>query len=598
MKKILLLSNILLVTMLLGCQDDFLDRNPKTAISAGVFFNSEEDLATYTYGLYDFPGMDLYVADASTDNAATTGATEIKAMMTGNPSPATITGGWNWEQLRSINFFLKNFRKAPIPQEALGHYEGLARFFRAKFYMEKVKRYSDVPWYGGVLEANSPELFKKRDPRTLVVDSLFADFAFAAAHVRAAQPGGAVNKWVVTAYMARHALHEGTFRKYHPELNLQGTADSYLQMARDAARQVIESGRYSIYNTGNPNQDYGSLFQSTNLAGNPEILLANYSQQDVKNSGWWAFMFGNYEASPSRDLLQAYLRADGSYYSQQAGYQEKLFVEEFEGRDPRLSQTYAYPGFDLVNTSTYSQGGGRYIQELRKNFSGYHQLKGFVNNPNPAVMNNIDIPVLRFAEVLLVYAEARAELGELTQADLDLTVNVLRQRAGMPPLTLGPPVDQQQQARYPKVAAASPQWKELLEIRRERRIELALEGFRYDDLMRWAAGDLLEKEPEGLFFPGLGNYDLTGDGVADIKLISNAESIPAEKETNSLGKALIYYRAGLPGSDASVYLKNGSSGTMVTDPERGTFVHPKYYYRPIPASQVVLNPNLQQIQGW
>ena len=592
---------VLMIIGILGvqsCNDDFLERYPETEISKENFFNSAEDLETYLYSLYDFPSFEIYVADHTTDNAATTGSTELKNMMLGNPSPATITGGWDWQQLRKINYFLENFRKAKIDESLLNHYEGIARFFRARFYMEKVKRYSDVPWYDKTLGTNEADLYKARDPRTFVVDKIFEDYEFARQHVQDDSRTGAVDKWVVLAYMARHALHEGTFRKYHPELGLQGTADAYLTIARDVSKQIIDEGGFSIYSTGNPMEDYGSLFHNTDLESVGEIILGTFAEYDVRNSGWWGYMFGNYEVNPSRDLLQAYLMEDGTPYTDQAGYQTKLFVEEFENRDPRIYQTYAYPGWELINTSTYAQGAGIYVQQLTKNFSGYHQIKGFVNDTEATIQSSVDVPVLRYAETLLIYAEARAELGELTQEDLDLSINVLRSRAGMPALTLSVASDPVLVQQYPNVTGS--QATVLREIRRERRIELALEGFRFDDLMRWHAGKLIEKEPEGLYFPGLGKYDLTGDGVDDIILIPNSQSIPAEddKEENSLGKKLIYYRVGSQGSDASFYLSNGTSGTSVTDPERGTFNEPKYYYRPIPQSQVVLNPSLEQIFDW
>lgn len=597
MKKNILITSLLVISSLTACED-FLDRYPETDISKENFFNSKEDMDTYIYGLYDFPNTEIYVGDQATDNSATTGSTEIKNMMTGSPSAATLNFGWDWGKLRDVNFFLENFRKAALSEEDLNHYEGLARFFRAKFYMEKVKRYSDVPWYDKVLTNNDPDLFKARDPRATVVEKIFEDYAFAAEHVKESSLSGAVNKYVVLSYMARHALYEGTFRKYHSELQLQSTANSFIEMARDAAAEIMSDGGYSIHTTGNEFSDYGSLFTSSNLTSNPEIILATVNENNVRNSGWWGYTFGNYEVNPGRDMLQTYLMDNGSFYTDIAGYQTNLFVEEFEDRDPRLYQTYAFPGWELINTSTYAQGGGIYIQQLAKNFSGYHQIKGFVNNTDQVVMNNVDVPVLRYAEVLLTYAEARAELAQLTAGDLDATINVLRDRAGMPHLTMNPTVDVVQQARYPNIAAATSQWKELLEIRRERRVELAFEGFRFDDLMRWEAGKLIEKEVEGIYFPGLGYYDMTGDGVNDIKIIANTESIPAVKETNSLGVDLIYYRAGLPGSDASIYLTSGSSGTLVTDEDRGIFMNPKYYYRPVPQSQVILNPNLDQIFGW
>ncbi len=604
MNKIITLFSILFLTLFSNCSDKFMDRFPETSIGKENFFNSEEDLKMYIYSLYDFPGVGgMISADAynTTDNCANTGNTELKTMMVGSPSSTTITGGWDWEQLRSINFFLENFNKAKIPEELLNHYEGLARFFRARFYMDKVKRYSDVPWYDKVIETSDNEaLTKPRDTRELVVGKIFEDFDFADQNVQEDQLPGAVDRWTVLAYKARSALFEGTFRKYHSELNLQNSANTFLEIALDAAKEIMDNGGYSIYSTGETYHDYESLFNNTDLTNNPEIILTNICITDLKDSGWWQFAFGEYEVCPSKSLLQDYLMSDGSFYTDQPGYETKLFVEEFQNRDPRLYQSYAYPGWVLINTGTYATGAGIYIQKLQKNFTGYHQIKGFVNDIDYNVYQSLDLPVLRYAEVLLTYAEARAELGELTQEDLDITINVLRDRVGLPHLTLNPPVDAIQEARYPLVKSSTTQWKELLEIRRERRIELAFEGFRFDDLMRWHAGKLFEEEPMGLYFPSLGKYDLTGDGIDDIILIDVSETIPLpeNKEKNSLGVTLIYYRAGLPDSNAGVYLENGSSGNVVSIKDIGSFIEPKYYYRPIPETQTILNPNLTQIFGW
>lgn len=592
MKK---LKYIFLFTLigLVACDDEFLDVVPETSIGAENFFNTEEDLQIYINSLYNFPGVGNYNADRATDNATTTGNTELKTMMVSSPSSSTVTGGWSWGALRSINLFLENFERADISTEKLNHFEGLARFFRAQFYMGMVKRYSDVPYYDFVIDTDDTEaLSKARDPRTFVIDKVFEDYQFAVDHVFESQPSGAVNKWAVKAYMARAALYEGTFRKYHDELGITASANVYLTMARDLAKDIMDNGPFSIHNTGKPNVDYASLFTSPDLSGNSEVIFAVYSEDQVRNSGWSETIFGNYEVSPTKDLLQSYLMADGSFYSAQAGYETFSFVEEFENRDPRLSQTYAYPGFFLINTRTYSQGGGLYVQQLAKNFSGYHQLKGFMNVTDQAVINDLDFPVIRLAEMLLTYAEARAELGEITQADLDLSVNLLRDRAGMPSMTMDVLEDPFQQAKYPGVSAL------LLEIRRERRVELALEGYRYDDLMRWKAGKLLEEEPKGIYFDGLGKHDLNGDGIEDIVLLSSSESIPDNREENSLGVTLVYYKAGNPGESVGVFLSNGDSGHILTVNERGTFVEPKYYYRPVPASQVALNPNLTQIFDW
>src|SRR5690606_20817103 len=234
--------------------------------------------------------------------------------------------------------------------------------------------------------------------------------------------------------------------------------------------------------------DYLELFTSADLTGNPEVIFANLHIANVKNSGAWAGVFGNYEMSPARDLMESYLMADGNYLSSVPGYGNLTFVEEFTDRDPRLGHTYAHQGWELVYVTNYSSGAANYVQQLNKNFTGYHQIKGFVNSLDEDFRNGVDVPVMRYAEVLLTHAEAHGELGTLSQGILDVTVNALRKRAGMPDLTMSVPTDPVQAARYPGLSDAV-----LLEIRRERRVELALEGRRLEDLNRWNAGKLMEK---------------------------------------------------------------------------------------------------------
>lgn len=438
MRNLIIPSLALSVTLLLAtsCNDSFMNRQPHTEIGVESYFNTERDLQMYCYGLVNTPGYS-YDSDEGTDDVATTSNVEIKNIMTSpNPNSVTINAGWSWERLYDINFFLANCGRAKVTEDVLAHYQGVARYYRAAFYMDKVKTYSDVPWYDKVLTTDDPDLYKARDSRDFVIGKIFEDYQFAAEHVRATEPLGAINKWIVLATMARHALYEGTYRKYHDELNLQATADTYLRIAADAASEIMEEGGFRIYNTGKPDEDYYTLFNSPDLTTNPEMIQACYYENDVAENGFWAYMFGNYIPCPTKDLVQAYLMKDGSYYSSQPGYQTRQFVEEFKDRDPRIYQTLAYPGWELINTMTYATGAGIYVQTFNKNFSGYHQIKGFINNKEESYYVGIDFPVIRYAEVLLTYAEAKAELGELTQDVLDQTVNLLRDRAGMPHLQI------------------------------------------------------------------------------------------------------------------------------------------------------------------
>lgn len=597
MKKYIIYILIVNLFWISSCDEDFMDRYPQTSISPEEFFKTEEDLRLYVDGLLTLPGMYEYQADQSSDNMATTGAVEIKSMMTGSPNSQNITGGWDWGRLRNINYFLENSPNADASPEAIQHYEGLARYYRAVFYFGMVKRYSDVPFYDQLLSPSDEELYKGRDSRETVVNGILEDLEFASQHVREEVPIGTPDNWAVKAFYSRVALYEGTFRKYHEELGLQNSANELLTLAKDVAKEIMDSGNFSLHRTGNPESDYKALFNSQDLAGNTEVILFNpYDLNKDRNSNINYTVFGTYEQSPSRDLVQTYLMRDGSRFTDQPGYQTLPYVAEFQDRDPRMSQTLVYPGW-VRQPETDS-----FIPILNRNFTGYFQQKGYNNTIDNVALGSLDFPVYRYAEVLLIYAEALAELGTLTQSDLDASVNLLRQRAGMPELMLSAANAQPDGflvVKHPDVTG--PMAGVILEIRRERRVELALEGYRYDDLMRWASGGLLENIPEGMYFPGLGKYDMTGDGIEDIFLIDKDVAVPGdpEKETNALGKMLIYYKAGTVDDNVTVYLEDGAQGgTLVTETAQRTFMEPKYYYRPIPLQQINLNPNLEQIFGW
>ncbi|MEC3879573.1 RagB/SusD family nutrient uptake outer membrane protein [Parapedobacter sp. 10938] len=595
MKRYKILFLVALAAVATSCQKDFLDRYPQTSVTPEVFFNTEEDLALYINGMLSLSGHGMYLSDQSTDNLATTAAVEVKNIMTGDPSSQNISGGWSWGRLRTINYFLENYDRAAVTDDVKNHYAGLARYYRAIFYHDKVKRFSDVPWYSGTLNPGDEELFKAQDPRELVMGNVMADLEFAMANVRDDVPTGTPDRWAVATMAAKIALYEGTYRKYHPELGLQGTADAFLVRAVAITEQIIAEGGFSIHNTGNPESDYADLFGNQDLTGNSEMILVNsYDQTKNRSGNQNTGIFGNYEQSPARDLVQAYLRTDGSRFTDQSAYETLGFVKEFENRDPRLAQTIAYPGWQRA------QDSAPYVQFLARNFTGYHQLKGYANSTDQVILNSTDVPVHRYAEVLLILAEAKAELGTLTQTDLDNTVNLLRDRVAMPHLNLAASnadPDPVLVAKFADVVGANQGV--ILEIRRERRVELVFENSRYDDLMRWHAGKLLENIPVGMYFPGVGDYDLTGDDVPDIRLIPEGQTIPAEREQNSLGVQLAYYSIGTIGGGASIYLENGvNGGVLVTDDRERTFMEPKYYYRPVPNAETILNPNLYQLFDW
>ena len=596
MKKIIYIISFvcLALTGCISCSEDFLDRTPRTKLTAEGFFNSASDLQLYVNGLYYTHmrwGRDLF-SDAESDNYVYSYySTELDGILTGNATPEN-TGGWDgWENLREVNYLLAHAPKATGVQADIDHWIAVARFFRALWYFDKIVKYSDVPWYGRPLETNDDELlYKAADPRTLVVDSVLADLQFAVDHLKPALGNkDAVHKYVALAQMSRFCLFEGTFRKYHSELNLQNTAGQFLEKAVWASEQLMGSGQFDI--TGSSGADYRALFNSPagTLAANPDVILMYgvSSNQSVGHNSY--VMIESNTVALSNSLMETYLMADGTPFTSQPGYNEKTIVEAFQDRDPRLSETFVPPGW------VRPFGGVVWFNFPSR--GGYGQLKGYPIDLS--LRGGWDMcynapPTYRYAEALLNYAEAKAELGTLTQADLDKTVNRLRDRVGMTGAAhlnlaaANAAPDAILAGQYDKVTGANRGV--ILEIRRERRVEMACENQRFRDVTRWAAGKLLSEYSKGMYVPALGPLDVTGDGKPDVAFIRRGDPEPEGIEQ------LVYI-------DEGVYLDGpgGTSGHVMFTADqinKKPFVEPKWYYRPIPLSQTVLNPNLQQVFGW
>lgn len=582
--KLLYLVALLLLTQ--ACNDTFMDRFPETDITEPVFFSSPKDLETYSNSFYDYLGGSYW--DVGTDNTIYVENHDIYSMMTNvvNEKNASSWSGY-WPNIRNVNFMLARSHQAKGDETEINHFIGIARFFRAYLYYNLVKQYSDVPWYNRDLNDTDAELlYKTQDPRSVVVDSIMDDLQFAATHIQAGNSRTRITKYAALALQSRIALYEGTFRKYHPELGLTD-ADRFLKIAADAAFEIIDSKVFSL--PGN----YEALFNSTDLSGNKEmILFIDYDKALRKNNIQSAF---DWTTGLSRDLMEDYLalvNGKAVAFQQLPGYNKKTLVEIFEDeRDPRMAQTLMKPGYiDPGKTTVYRPVLSR---------GGYPQIKFRPTSSDQLSWGNsyTDIPFIRYAEVLLNYAEARAELGKLTDEDLSLTINKIRNRVGMPTVDLSEwlnNIDPVQANRYKNVSSA--QKGAVLEIRRERRIELACEGFRFGDLMRWGLGKLLEKAPEGCYIKQLGYQDITGDGepdVAIVKTTADADAIPqADKDQYRLTVFIL--------DNTAFELTEGDKGYIVLKSQRNkfTFVEPKYYYYPLNQKDMLINPNLIQNEHW
>lgn len=579
MKKI----NLILITytalLAASCNKNILDTTAKDQIDAEKFFNNATDLQVYTNFFYEMlPNIVVYTDDTYTDNAVQLNVSDrVKGSRIVPASKANTN--WNWENLRSINYFLEHYQKCP-DQAAKLKYGGIARFFRAYFYFDKVKTYGDVPFYNKVMTADDPDLFKGRDSRKLVMDSVLDDINYAVANIPKEIQVNQVTKYTALILKARICLFEGTFRKYHQ----LGDHEKFLNEAASAADELIMANAYKLLTTGGANNAYRELFARNDQDATETILARDYNPTFGRHGLSYlmtAPTAGVYGIN--KDMIDSYLMKDGTRFTDQPGYATKGFYDEMQNRDPRLTQTTPGPDFTAYKETT------REPVNLNISGTGYRIIKALATKDQWGATSSFnDIILFRYAEALLVLAEAKAELGTLTQADLDRSINKLRERAGMPNLSLADAntnPDNFLEEMYPNVDQGANKGV-ILEIRRERRIELFNEGLRWDDLMRWKEGKKVEKPILGMYFPSLGAFDFNNDGKADV-FLHNGNAGGAPPGTSSIINV------------NQKRLTNTTSGyfnPLYNSP--GKFDEEKDYYYPIPLEEITLNPNLKQNPYW
>ncbi|SMG30668.1 RagB/SusD family nutrient uptake outer membrane protein [Sphingobacterium psychroaquaticum] len=577
MKKLFFLY-ITIGLCLQGCDKNYLDRDPESTISPEASFKTVKDLELFTKSFYEVLPSAEGVYNESVDNIV---KNTLDDELTGKRQVPVNGGGWTWTNLRNINFFLGNATNT-LSAATAAPYIAEARFFRAYFYFDKLKRFGDVPWYNTVLNPDDEELLKKkRDPRTLIVDSIMQDLDFAIKNLETKASDEKVTKWTALALKSRIALFEGTFRKYHTNLTLPN-AKELLEKAAEAAKQVIDGKQYSIY-MGAGDNSYGALFYSVNSLPQEIILARKFSDalQIWHNVNYYTITASYGKPGLDKHFVNSYLMKDGSRFTDKANYQTMTFLQEIKDRDPRLSQTIRTPGYKRIG------GAATLAPNFGNSVTGYQLIK-YVGDPKYDNFNRSenDMPVFRYAEVLLNYAEARAELGELTQEDINISIKPLRDRAGMPNMDLAAAkasVDAFMANDYPLVTGAfqGP----ILEIRRERRIELVMESFRWDDILRWKAGKLVTKQFKGMYFPGIGKYDLDGDGKDDVWIYEDTKPTATGIQLLKLGSEIL--------------LEEGKKGNVVVNSHiKKAFDESKDYLYPIPIDQLELNPNLEQNPNW
>jgi hypothetical protein len=586
MNKLKLFSMIIaLLAILNSCNEDYLERYPLDEVSTQDYFKTPKDLETYMnqfycfnsfpirYGPVNLSGLNFpntgYVSgegdDFWSDNAYNDNSPSTRLLGT-----RTINdGGWSWTRIRDVNFFFDHYEKCQGDFSTYQQYVGEAHFFRALLYFRFLKSHGAVPWLSKTLQTNSEELYAPRDPRHIVADNIIADLDKAAQYCSAAKGNGfsRINKWIALQLQSRVALYEGTWQKYHAGTVFAAEVSDpqkYLNKAAAAAKEIMDSGLYGIYSTGNPDEDYYN-FHSTlrTYDGNPEVLFWTKFSIDLNftNTRNYDLLLPR-DLSITKQLADAYLCNDGLPISVSPLYRgDNTMADEAIDRDPRFKQQIFTP--DAIWQIELS-GNIRYYTEVinmindgtnpNRCHTGYQNRKWYNPREQFRSQNYEENPQItyRYAEVLLNYAEAKAELGTITPADLDLTINKLRDRVAMPHLrldniTVDPNWD------FPSLSPI------INEVRRERRVELAYEGFRTADILRWAAAKelIVGKRPLGA---------------------KNAQ---------------------FPGSKTTNVNSNGYLDPFLTRyPDGWQFKLDRDYLDPVPQAQITMNKNLTQNPGW
>ncbi len=588
-------TNILLIAACMfgmaGCNT--LDLDPLDSVGDDQFWKSADRIALEQYCNDLYPkmisghgdpqtyGYGMMSSDFQSDNLLSWDYNRVAFGHHLAPTDANNTS-WNWEVIRACNIFIENYEKSNASESEKKQYLGEILFFKSMDYFNKVKAYGAVPWYSKQLKPGDADLYKGRDPRQLVMDSVLNDLNRAISLLPKKTKVYRISKDAALALKARACLFEGTFRRYH---GIEGDT-KFLQEAYNAAGELMkpEYG-YSLYQGKNgPQKAYYELFIQADYNTNPEVILSKeYEPAKGKGNNLSRQIFkGETPIGMSKDAADDYLCATTGKPISLCGCPghttHTTFVAELQNRDPRMLQTIATP--DSGDFTYYLDGKAPAIeklvdQDVKKDPDSKPKGRGasstgycIVKFYNPAEagethhQGTLDAPIFRYGEILLIRAEAAAELG--LDPELALTVNALRDRVGMKHLDENPVADPKLVSEYPVIKGANQNL--IREIRRERRVEMMGEGLRYDDILRWKIGARLAVKREG-FIPDPALYT-----PAEIKNLEEVCGIT-------------------PNGTLDVYGKR-----VQADP---VFDENKHYFLSIPINEMGLNPNLRPNNpGW
>ena len=581
------MASFSIIISLFSCQK-FLDRTPLDQVSEPEYWKTPQELDAYIVGKYDWlPGqlstgnMGYYISDQTSDDMVL--STAYSTYMNGENSTTPATGGaWNWTAIREINMFFDNYQRCQYPFSAYQQTYAEACFLKAMRYHGLVAAFGDVPWYSHVISpTDSAALYKARDPRKVVVDSIMAliDTSIKYLKPRATVGVNRINKETALIYKSRVALFEATWSKYHAGTVSASSVDAnmYFQKAIDAFNQFkTECGGFQnkLYTADGTQKSYYNLFNKFDYANVPEVTLSkNYSTAlgVTNNVGYIVWLYGYSGVSYSLGLAQSYLKNNGTSIDitdtvNVATAKGKAWLTQMANLlDPRFRQSVFIPG-DLLNNNTTGYKDSLFTvtqmhnsDNSRNAVTGLSPKKG--HNPSSIMVNNADPLVagisFRVAELMLNYVEAYVELNG-TFPDLSDNIDLLRQRVGMPTLTSVKPTVTSKWPDYGYSISDA-----LAIVRQERRVELAGEGYRVNDWKRWRAHKLFDsKRPRGFRFT-MADY-ASFSTKPTVKIDANGYTDPYQ-----------------------VSLANGYK-----------FKADRDYLSPLPMDDLLRNKNLVQNPGW
>lgn len=457
--------------------------------------------------------------DANSDNLY---PNAIDTRLAGETSLSNAAELDDYKAIRNVNFLLQNITNCEDKGTDYEQCLGEAYYFRAAYYYHLLVNYGGVTWVEDQLDPDSELMKRPRNTRTEIVDYILNDLKDAITYLKEQDNNATrrVHRDVARALKSEVALFAATWEKYHRAendpfydktlTNPDAKIKEWLELAATAAKEVIDRNVWSIHSTGKPLTDYRDMFIDTDLSDNQEVLWwkeYNASAGIGHNVTYYACQGGG-QIGVSASLVDDYLTIDGKPFTGNAKLEAKsTYGAELspELRDPRLSQTVFMPGQQIRNDGTLYAWPPLDATNYHQNTTGYSILKyEEFNTSNSAAYttaNRSQAPAIqvRYADILLNYAEALAELdGANNASEIQKALHPLRVRVNMPDVDFDR--EYNTDADYPFHNLD----KYIQAVRRERRVEKALENCRLTDILRWAAADelIVGKTPTGALYTG------------------------------------------------------------------------------------------------